>query len=114
MLVLSELKWVPHDFPRFENSFCAAIENGDGELEVAGCGMLTRETLRQIGFAPQQWSGFAFGIGLERITMLKHGIADIHVALKLDAFGHLAGANVKTRNDAFRQQVSSTSSMNDE
>ncbi len=78
VLDVSGLEWEPHDFPGFEDSFCPCLQNGGERIEVAGCGMLTSETLTRIGLDPHKWSGFAFGISLERLAMLKHGIADIH------------------------------------
>jgi phenylalanyl-tRNA synthetase alpha chain len=48
-----------------------------GWLEIAGSGMIHPVVLRNGGYDPSEWSGFAFGMGPERITMLKHGIKDI-------------------------------------
>ncbi|MBX3084962.1 MAG: phenylalanine--tRNA ligase subunit alpha [Anaerolineae bacterium] len=48
-----------------------------GWLEIAGCGMIHPTVLRNGGYDPTIHSGFAFGMGPERITMLKHGIKDI-------------------------------------
>lgn len=48
-----------------------------GWLEIAGSGMMHPTVLRNGGYDPTEWSGFAFGMGPERITMLKHGIGDI-------------------------------------
>ena len=48
-----------------------------GWLEIAGSGMVHPNVLRNGGYDPSDWSGFAFGMGPERITMLKHGIEDI-------------------------------------
>lgn len=48
-----------------------------GWLEIAGSGMVHPTVLRNGGYDPSQWSGFAFGMGPERIAMLKHGIQDI-------------------------------------
>lgn len=48
-----------------------------GWLEIAGCGMIHPVVLRNGGYDPNVHSGFAFGMGPERITMLKHGIKDI-------------------------------------
>ena len=48
-----------------------------GWLEIAGSGMVHPDVLRNGGYDPSLWSGFAFGMGPERITMLKHGIQDI-------------------------------------
>jgi phenylalanyl-tRNA synthetase alpha chain len=48
-----------------------------GWLEILGSGMVHPVVLQNGGYDPQQYSGFAFGMGPERITMLKHGIDDI-------------------------------------
>jgi phenylalanyl-tRNA synthetase alpha chain len=48
-----------------------------GWLEIAGAGMVHPNVLRNGGYDPSVWSGFAFGMGPERATMLKHGITDI-------------------------------------
>ncbi|MGQ9850167.1 MAG: phenylalanine--tRNA ligase subunit alpha [Aggregatilineaceae bacterium] len=48
-----------------------------GWLEIAGCGMVHPVVLQNGGYDPREWSGFAFGMGPERMTMLKHGIQDI-------------------------------------
>ncbi len=48
-----------------------------GWLEIAGCGMVHPTVLQNGGYDPAEWSGFAFGMGPERIAMLKHGIQDI-------------------------------------
>ncbi len=48
-----------------------------GWLEIAGAGMVHPTVLRNGGYDPTQWSGFAIGLGPERMTMLKHGIQDI-------------------------------------
>ena len=46
-------------------------------LEVAGAGMVHPFVLKNGGYDPDVWSGFAFGMGVERPAMLKHGIRDI-------------------------------------
>jgi len=48
-----------------------------GWLEILGCGMVHPNVLRGGGYDPDEYSGFAFGMGPERIAMLKHGISDI-------------------------------------
>jgi phenylalanyl-tRNA synthetase alpha chain len=48
-----------------------------GWLEILGCGMVHPVVLRNGGYDPEKFSGFAFGMGPERVTMLKHGIEDI-------------------------------------
>jgi len=56
-----------------------------GWLEIAGSGMVHPVVLRNGGYDPTQWSGFAFGMGPERMTILKHGIEDIRYFWANDA-----------------------------
>jgi len=58
--------------------------SGTGWLEILGCGMIHPQVLRNGGIDPEQWSGFAFGLGLDRITMLKFGINDIRLLYEND------------------------------
>ena len=48
-----------------------------GWIEIMGAGMVHPEVLKGVGYDPDVYSGFAFGMGAERISMLKHGIDDI-------------------------------------
>ncbi|MGE4319668.1 MAG: phenylalanine--tRNA ligase subunit alpha [Deferribacterales bacterium] len=50
---------------------------GTGWLEILGCGMVNNEVYKKVGYDPELYSGFAFGMGIERITMLKYGIGDL-------------------------------------
>jgi len=50
---------------------------GRGWLELLGCGMVDPNVLKGVGIDPEEWSGFAFGMGLERLAMLKYDINDI-------------------------------------
>jgi phenylalanyl-tRNA synthetase alpha chain len=50
-----------------------------GWIELAGSGLVDPSVLRNVGYDPEKVSGFAFGIGLERIAMLRHGIPDIRL-----------------------------------
>lgn len=53
------------------------ITKGTGWLEILGCGMVHPNVLRAVDVDPQEWTGYAFGIGLERTAMLKWGVGDI-------------------------------------
>ena len=53
------------------------IGGGTDWLEILGSGMVHPKVLANCGIDPRQWQGFAFGMGMERITMLKHGIPDL-------------------------------------
>jgi len=46
-------------------------------IEVGGCGMVDPEVFRHVGYDPEQWTGFAFGLGIERLAMRKYKIEDI-------------------------------------
>ncbi len=50
---------------------------GSDWLEILGSGMVHPKVLANCGIDPREWQGFAFGMGIERVTMLKHGIADL-------------------------------------
>jgi phenylalanyl-tRNA synthetase alpha chain len=50
-----------------------------GWLEILGSGMVDPEVFRNVGYDPDEFTGFAFGLGLERIAMLKFGISDIRL-----------------------------------
>ncbi len=57
---------------------------GTGWIEVLGCGMVNPKVLEMNGIDPSVYSGFAFGIGLERITMLRYGIKDMRLLYEGD------------------------------
>lgn len=52
-------------------------KGGPGWIEWGGCGMVNPNVLRSVGVDPEVYSGFAFGMGIERTLMLRHGIADM-------------------------------------
>ncbi len=51
---------------------------GTGWIEMGGCGMVNQAVLRASGVDPERYTGFAFGLGIERSLMLRHGVADMH------------------------------------
>ncbi|MCG0274544.1 MAG: phenylalanine--tRNA ligase subunit alpha [Thermosediminibacteraceae bacterium] len=55
-----------------------------GWLEILGCGMVHPNVLRNSGYDPEELTGFAFGMGLERIAMLKYGISDMRLFFEND------------------------------
>ncbi|MFQ5442629.1 MAG: phenylalanine--tRNA ligase subunit alpha [Thermodesulfobacteriota bacterium] len=57
---------------------------GTGWLEILGAGMIHPEVLRAVKYDPKEYTGFAFGIGIERIAMLKYGIDDIRLFFEND------------------------------
>lgn len=56
----------------------------EGWLEILGAGMVHPQVLRNVGYDPEVWTGFAFGMGVERIAMLKYGIDDIRLFFEND------------------------------
>ncbi len=60
------------------------VGEGDGWLEVLGSGMVHPNVLRAAGVDPAEWQGFAFGMGIDRIAMLKYGIPDLRAFFDSD------------------------------
>jgi phenylalanyl-tRNA synthetase alpha chain len=90
-----ELRMRPSFFPFTEPSMevdvrCARLGNeirigeGDDWLEILGCGMVHPNVLQAVGLDPEKHQGFAFGIGLDRIAMLKYGIPDLRAFFESD------------------------------
>ena len=68
----------PNYFPFTEPSAEFDILRPDGTwIELGGCGMVHPNVLRAGGLDPEEWSGFAFGFGIDRMARERHGIADI-------------------------------------
>jgi len=55
---------------------CPTCKNS-GFIEVLGCGMIHPQVFRNVGYDPEKYSGFAFGMGIERLAIIKFGITDI-------------------------------------
>jgi phenylalanyl-tRNA synthetase alpha chain len=53
-------------------------------LEFAGCGLVHPNVLRGVGVDPEKFSGYAFGLGVERIAMVRHGIPDLRLFYEND------------------------------
>ncbi len=92
----TEVRFRPHFFPFTEPSAemdvqcvickgegCRLCKNS-GWLEIMGCGMVDPEVLKAVGYDTDKYTGFAFGMGLERITMLRHGIDDLRAFFEND------------------------------
>lgn len=60
------------------------ITKGTGWLEIMGCGMVDPNVLKASGIDPEKYSGFAFGMGIERITMLRYQIDDLRMFFEND------------------------------
>lgn len=92
----TKVKFRPHHFPFTEPSaevdvscfkcggkgcrFC----KGEGWIEILGCGMVHPKVLKMSGIDPEEYQGFAFGVGLERITLLKYEIDDMRLLYEND------------------------------
>jgi len=68
--------------------FCAGAGcsrcKGSGFIEMGGAGMVHPAVFDKVGYDPERYTGFAFGLGIERIAMLKHGIDDIRLLYEND------------------------------
>ncbi|QQE12868.1 phenylalanine--tRNA ligase subunit alpha [Planctomycetota bacterium] len=77
----TEIKLVPSYFPFTEPSaeLYIKMDFGDGPewMEVGGCGMVDPAVFKHVGYDPEEWTGFAFGLGIERLAMRKYDIKDI-------------------------------------
>jgi phenylalanyl-tRNA synthetase alpha chain len=84
-----EMRFRPSFFPFTEPSAELDIrwETGDGSerwMEVLGCGMVHPNVLRNCGIDPERYTGFAFGIGVERFAMLRYGVTDLRAFFEKD------------------------------
>ncbi len=61
-----------------------SIGHGDDWLEILGCGMVNPRVLENCGIDPSEYQGFAFGLGIERMAMLKYGIPDLRTFYESD------------------------------
>jgi phenylalanyl-tRNA synthetase alpha chain len=57
---------------------------GTGWLEILGAGMVNPKVLENVGYDSEEYTGFAFGMGIERITLLKYSIDDIRLLFEND------------------------------
>ena len=73
-----KIRFRPSYFPFTEPSAEVDILSKDGKwLEILGCGIVNPKVLENCGIDPNNYSGLAFGLGIERIAMLKHEVKDI-------------------------------------
>lgn len=91
-----QVKFRPHYFPFTEPSaevdvscvMCGGkgcnVCKGSGWIEILGCGMVHPKVLEMAGIDPTKYQGFAFGMGLERLTMLKYDIGDLRLFYEND------------------------------
>ncbi len=75
-----EMRLRPSFFPFTEPSFEVDIKGKQGKwLEIMGAGMVHQNVFKAVGYRPNQYQGFAFGLGLDRLAMLKYKIDDIRM-----------------------------------
>ncbi|MBI2451215.1 MAG: phenylalanine--tRNA ligase subunit alpha [Parcubacteria group bacterium] len=75
-----EIRLVPSYFPFVEPGFEIYIRDKNGKwLEVMGAGMVHSDVLKRVGINSGEWQGFAFGLGPDRLAMIKYGINDIRL-----------------------------------
>ncbi len=92
----TKVKLRPHHFPFTEPSAEVDVScfkcggkgcrmcKGSGWIEILGCGMVHPKVLKDCGIDPEEYSGFAFGIGLERVALLKYEIDDMRLLYEND------------------------------
>lgn len=68
---------------RKKDKSCSVCK-GNGWLEILGCGMIHPNVFKSVGYSDKKYTGFAFGMGVERIAMLKYGIDDIRIFFEND------------------------------
>ena len=74
-----ETRFRPSYFPFTEPSAEMDVRFGSKWLEIFGCGMVDPNVFQAVGYDPERYTGFAAGIGIERMAMLLHGIQDIRL-----------------------------------
>ena len=78
------VRFRPSFFPFTEPSAEIDMSFGDGWLEVAGAGQVHPNVLRAVGIDPEHWQGFAFGMGPDRLAMLRYGVNDLRLFYEND------------------------------
>lgn len=80
-----KVRFRPSYFPFTEPSIEVDIDRGDGKwLEVLGCGMVHPKVFEMSGIDPEEYTGFAFGMGVERLAMLRYGVNDLRLFFEND------------------------------
>lgn len=75
----TEVKFVPSFFPFVEPGLEVSAKHNGKWLELLGAGMVHPTVIKNMGLDPEKYSGFAFGMGVDRLVMLKYGIEDIRL-----------------------------------
>jgi len=79
-----KVRFRPSFFPFTEPSAEIDMSFGDGWLEVGGAGMVHPNVLRNVGIDTEKHQGFAFGLGVDRLTMLRYGVHDLRLFFEND------------------------------
>jgi len=79
-----QIRFRPSYFPFTEPSAEVDILGDNGWMEILGCGMVHPNVLENVGINSEHYNGFAFGMGVERLAMLKYGIDDIRLFFEND------------------------------
>jgi phenylalanyl-tRNA synthetase alpha chain len=80
----TRLRFRAHFFPFTEPSAEMDVSWGEGWLEWGGCGMIHPRVLVNCGIDPDRWQGFAFGMGTDRVAMLRYGVPNIRLLFEGD------------------------------
>jgi phenylalanyl-tRNA synthetase alpha chain len=79
-----QVRFRPSFFPFTEPSAEMDMSWGNGWLEIGGCGMVHPNVLGHVGIDAEKWQGFAFGLGVERLAMLRYGVNDLRLFFEND------------------------------
>ena len=79
-----KVRFRPSFFPFTEPSAEIDMSFGDGWLEMGGCGMVHPNVLRNVKIDSERWQGFAFGLGPDRLAMLRYGVNDLRLFFEND------------------------------
>ena len=92
----AKVRFRPHFFPftepsaemdvscvRCHGAGCASCK-GSGWIEILGAGLIDPEVMKMVGYDPDEFTGYAFGMGVERLAMLRHGIDDLRIFFEND------------------------------
>ena len=79
-----KIRFRPSFFPFTEPSAEVDMSFGDGWLEIGGCGMVHPNVLRNVNIDPERYQGFAFGLGPDRLAMLRYGVNDLRLFYEND------------------------------
>lgn len=73
----TRVKFIPHHFPFTEPSAEMHVHTNGRWMELLGCGMVNPAVFEAVGYDPDRLTGFAFGMGADRLAMVRHGVTDL-------------------------------------